>query len=130
MPEADASLREFVRSRAGGRCEYCRISERFTLAEHQLDHVVAMKHGGRTVAGNLALACALCNRFKGSDIASIDPQTGELTPLFHPRIDIWEDHYEFRDGEIFGLTVWGRATVFLLRMNRPARVRERQILRG
>ena len=130
MPEADASLREFVRSRAGGRCEYCRISERFTLAEHQLDHVVAMKHGGRTVAGNLALACALCNRFKGSDIASIDPQTGELTPLFHPRIDIWEDHYEFRDGEILGLTVWGRATVFLLRMNRPARVRERQILRG
>ena len=128
MSEADASLREFVRSRAGGLCEYCRISERFTLAEHQLDHVVAMKHGGRTVAGNLALACALCNRFKGSDIASIDPQTGELTPLFHPRIDIWEDHYEFRDGEILGLTVWGRATVFLLRMNRPARVRERQIL--
>jgi hypothetical protein len=128
MSEADASLREFVRSRAGGLCEYCRISERFTLAEHQLDHVVAMKHGGRTVAGNLALACAVCNRFKGSDIASIDPQTGELTPLFHPRVDLWEDHYEFRDGEILGLTVWGRATVFLLRMNRPARVRERQIL--
>src|SRR5271166_1240510 len=98
MSEADASLRELVRSRAGGLCEYCRISERFTLAEHQMDHVVAMKHGGRTVAGNLALACALCNRYKGSDLASIDPQTGELTPLFHPRIDIWEDHYEFRDG--------------------------------
>lgn len=128
MSEVDPSLRELVRSRAGGLCEYCRISERFTLALHELDHVIAAKHGGRTVADNLALACAICNRFKGSDIASIDPQTGDLTPLFHPRVDLWEDHYEFRDGKILGLTVLGRATAFLLRMNRPTRVRERRIL--
>jgi len=87
MPEIDAALRELVRSRAAGLCEYCRISERFTLAEHQIDHVIAVKHGGQTVAENPALCCAICNRFKGSDIASIDPESGQLTPFFHPRVD-------------------------------------------
>jgi hypothetical protein len=128
MPDIDAALRELVRSRADGLCEYCRISERFTLAEHEIDHVIAIKHGGQTVSENLALCCAVCNRFKGSDIASIDPETGQLTPLFHPRLDGWDDHYHQRNGEILALTSRGRATVRLLRMNRPRRIRERQIL--
>jgi 5-methylcytosine-specific restriction endonuclease McrA len=128
MPDIDAALREFVRLRAAGLCEYCRISERFTLAEHEIDHVIAVKHGGRTSAENLALCCTVCNRFKGSDIASLDPETGQLTPLFHPRIDRWDDHYRVRNGEILALTAAGRATVRLLRVNRPARIRERQLL--
>jgi len=128
MPDIDAALREFVRLRAAGLCEYCRISERFTLAEHEIDHVIAVKHGGQTSAENLALCCTVCNRFKGSDIASLDPETGQLTPLFHPRIDRWDDHYRVRNGEILALTAAGRATVRLLRMNRPARIGERQLL--
>ena len=129
MSDIEPALRELVRSRAAGVCEYCRISERFTLAEHEIDHVIAVKHGGQSVVENLALCCAVCNRFKGSDIASIDPETGQLTPLFHPRLDSWDDHYEFRNGEILGLTATGRVTVRLLRMNRPTRVKERQLLR-
>jgi 5-methylcytosine-specific restriction endonuclease McrA len=128
MPDIEASLREFVRLRAAGLCEYCGISERLTLAEHEIDHVIAMKHGGQSVVENLALCCAVCNRFKGSDIASIDPGTGDLTPLYHPRLDRWDDHYELRNGEITGLTATGRATVRLLRMNRPTRIKERQLL--
>jgi 5-methylcytosine-specific restriction endonuclease McrA len=128
MSDIDAALRELVRLRAAGLCEYCRIAERFTLVEHEIDHVIALKHGGRTVPENLALCCAVCNRFKGSDIASIDPETGQLTPLFHPRLDRWDDHYQVRDGEIRALTAKGRGTVRLLRMNRSARIRERQIL--
>ena len=93
MSDIEPALRELVRSRAAGVCEYCRISERFTLAEHDIDHVIAVKHGGQTVVENLALCCAVCNRFKGSDIASIDPETEQLTPLFHPRLDSWDDHY-------------------------------------
>jgi 5-methylcytosine-specific restriction endonuclease McrA len=89
MPDIEASLRDLVRARAGGCCEYCHISERFTLTEHEVDHVIALKHLGQTVADNLALCCAGCNRYKGSDIASIDPDTGNLTPLFHPRLDRW-----------------------------------------
>jgi len=129
MSDIEPALRELVRSRAAGVCEYCRISERFTLAEHDIDHVIAVKHGGQTVVENLALCCAVCNRFKGSDIASIDPETEQLTPLFHPRLDSWDDHYEFRNGEILGLTAAGRVTVRLLRMSRPTRVKERQLLR-
>jgi hypothetical protein len=128
MPDIEAPLREFVRSRAAGLCDYCSISERLTVAVHEIDHVIAVKHGGQTVVENLALCCAVCNRFKGSDIASIDPETGHLTPLYHPRIDRWDDHYEFRNGEITGLTATGWATVRLLRMNRPTRIKERQLL--
>jgi hypothetical protein len=127
MSEIEPALRELVRSRADGFCEYCGISEQFTLAEHEVDHVIAVKHHGETVAENLALCCVVCNRFKGSDIASIDPETGELTALFHPRFDRWGDHYELRNGEILGLTAKGRATV-RLRMNRPTRIKERQLL--
>ena len=82
MPDIEASLRESVRSRAANLCEYCGISERLTLAEHEIDHVIAVKHGGQTVVENLALCCAVCNRFKGSDIASIDPGTGHLHLCF------------------------------------------------
>jgi len=128
MSDIADALRDLVRLRAAGLCEYCRISERFTLAEHEIDHVIAVKHGGQTVVENLALCCTVCNRFKGSDIASIDPETGQLTPLFHPRLDRWDDHYEFHNGEIRGLTAKGRITVRLLRMNRPTRIKERQLL--
>ena len=128
MPDIEPALREFVRLRAAGLCEYCRISERCTLVEHEIDHVIAVKHGGRAVVENLALCCTVCNRFKGSDIASIDPETGQLTPLFHPRIDCWDDDHELRNGEIFGLTAKGRVTVRLLRMNRLTRIKERQLL--
>jgi hypothetical protein len=120
MSDIDPALREIVRSRSGGLCEYCRISERFT--------VVAVKHGGRATARNLALYCVVCNRFIGSDIASIDPQTGELAALIHPRLDPWEDHFELRAGEMLALTAKARVTILLLRMNRPARIKERQLL--
>jgi HNH endonuclease len=128
MADFEAGVRKFIRERADGICEYCRISERFTLAVHEVDHIIAVKHGGRTTDENLALCCTLCNRYEGSDIASIDAETGRLTPLFHPRLDRWADHFEFRNGEIMGLTAAGRATIRLLRMNRPARVRERQLI--
>jgi hypothetical protein len=29
-----------------GLCEYCRIAGRLTLAEHEIDHVIAVNHGG------------------------------------------------------------------------------------
>ena len=128
MPDIDAALRQVVRVQAGGQCEYCHISERLTLADHEIDHVIAVKHGGKTVASNLALCCTVCNPFKGSDIASIDPESGQITPLFHPRNVRWDDHFQVRDGEVLGLTAKGRVTVQLLRLNRPTRIRERQLL--
>ena len=80
-----AALRREVRERAGKRCEYCLLAESQAFFPHEPDHLIALKHGGTTNAANLALACFKCNRFKGSDIASVDLRSGELVALFNPR---------------------------------------------
>lgn len=92
---------------------------------HEVDHVIAQKHGGDTTADNLALACFECNRYKGSDIASLDPETDKLTLLFNPRQDNWTEHFRYENGQIIPLTSIGRTTVKLLRFNEPSRVIER-----
>jgi 5-methylcytosine-specific restriction endonuclease McrA len=92
------ALRRLVYNRAKGCCEYCLIPEQATFSSHQVDHIIAEKHGGLTESENLALSCSLCNKHKGSDIASIDPETKNITPLFNPRHDSWHDHFELQDG--------------------------------
>jgi hypothetical protein len=78
-----AALRQQVFDRATGRCEYCRFPQQMSFATFECEHIVAEKHGGATTADNLALACPFCNRFKGTDLGSLDPDTGQLTPFFH-----------------------------------------------
>ena len=68
-------LRRRIRERSRGLCEYCLISEKDTFFPHEPDHIIAEKHGGETASENLALACFDCYRFKGTDIASLDPKT-------------------------------------------------------
>lgn len=128
MTSIPAALRRFVRNRAGCRCEYCLLSEDDAYLPHEPDHVIALKHGGETDAANLALACFDCNRYKGSDLASIDPRTGALTPLFNPRVDVWMTHFASEGGRIVAQTSVGRVTVALLRLNLPARVDVREEL--
>jgi hypothetical protein len=123
-----ATLRQQVYERAEGRCEYCLVPETVTLTAHQVDHIVALKHGGLTEADNLALSCALCNKHKGSDLASLDPETGEIAPLYHPRRDRWADHFQWVGAHIVPLTPVGRATVQLLQFNQSERVAERELL--
>ena len=130
MPDLDSALRKRVRVRANECCEYCQISEQVTLTQHEIDHVIALKHGGQTIEANLALCCSICNRYKGSDIASLDPDNAKLTSLFHPRLDRWSEHFRLINGEIVALTAEGRVTVMLLRMNRPNRMKERQLFGG
>ena len=80
-----ASLRRFVIERAQGCCEYCLLPDADAEYPHEIDHVIAVKHGGKTVGDNLALACLKCNRNKGSDVSAIDPIDELLVPLFNPR---------------------------------------------
>jgi hypothetical protein len=121
-------LRRYVASRASGSCEYCLIHESDTFLGCQVDHIISEKHGGATSPDNLAFACAVCNRAKGSDIASLAASTGELTRLFNPRVDRWEDHFELRGFRIHPKTPIGEATVRLLGFNVTERVLERQSL--
>ena len=123
-----AALRQQIYEQAHGQCEYCLIPQTAVLVSLQVDHIIARKHGGATTANNLALACPLCNKHKGSDLASIDPVNGAVTALFHPRRQQWHEHFYLQDGQILPLTATGRVTVSLLQLNRPERVAERQLL--
>jgi 5-methylcytosine-specific restriction endonuclease McrA len=117
------SLRQQVRERAHGNCEYCLLNERYVLKRHEVDHVRAEKHGGTTVFDNLCLSCFECNRQKGSDLSSVDPVTDEVVSLFHPRRDTWKEHFRLAEaGQIEGLTAKGRVTVKLLDFNNAERV--------
>jgi hypothetical protein len=120
-----AELRRRVIHRAANRCEYCLLHQDVAATAHQVDHVIAEKHGGETSVENLALSCMICNRRKGSDIGSLEPQTGRLVALFNPRTQIWAEHFAIRDCGIIGLTPEGRATVEFLQLNSYERLLER-----
>lgn len=121
-------LRQLVFERANGRCEYCLHPQSASLHKHEPDHIVPHQHGGKTESENLALACFRCNRFKGPNIGSFDPQTGLLAPFFDPRKQNWVDHFELQHGIILPLSAEARVTIKILRINEPARVAERQKL--
>ena len=122
-----AALRRKVAARASRRCEYCLIHEDDTFWGCEVDHIISEKHGGRTTAGNLAFCCAYCNRHKGADIATLDSRK-RVVPLFHPRKDPWQEHFEIRGLKIVGRTEIGKATAKLLRFNAPARLEERDAM--
>ena len=110
-----AELRRLVAWRADHVCEYCLIHSEDTFFGCEIDHVVSEKHGGLSLEDNLAYACLVCNRNKGSDIASIVPGTRELVRLFNPHTDRWRDHFRLGlDGTtIESLTEIGEATADL-----------------
>jgi glutaredoxin len=123
-----ASLRRQVIERAGDRCEYCRFPQNVTLLAFEMEHIISEKHGGTTSLENLALACPYCNRAKGTDLGSIDPETNQLTPFFNPRTQKWQDHFTLEGAAIMPLTAEGRVTVFILQFNHPDRLQERERL--
>jgi hypothetical protein len=84
--------------------------------------------GGLSSSDNLACACILCNRYKGSDIASIASPTEWIVPLFHPRRDRWVDHFRLAGERITPISQVGSVTLRLLRMNGPERLIERRLL--
>ncbi|MHB8626539.1 MAG: HNH endonuclease [Aggregatilineales bacterium] len=125
MTHIPDKLRQLVNERAKGCCEYCLLDQNDGLLRHEIDHIIAEKHRGTTTEDNLCLSCYECNKHKGSDFASFDPETGEVTMLFHPRRDQWAEHFHLEQATIRPLTAKGRVTVFLLHMNDPERVQER-----
>lgn len=120
--------RRRIRERAGASCEYCRLPEAAVEVPFHVEHIVARQHQASDDLDNLALDCDRCNLFKGPNLAAVDPLTGDLTPLFHPRRDDWIVHFELHGGRIEGKTPIGRATVRLLRMNVSQRVQLRSVL--
>lgn len=124
----DIATSDLVRQRASDRCEYCRLPQQVSTLRFHIEHIVARQHGGTDDAANLALACPECNFQKGTNLSGIDPDTGILTPLFHPRRDTWADHFAREGAHIVGKTATGRTTVWLLEMNTGDRLRWREML--
>lgn len=128
MARLPKSIRQFVHRRAEGYCEYCGKPEGFSSYDHQVDHIIAVQHGGSNSPDNLALACFRCNNKKGSNIGSLDKATNQLTPLYNPRVEQWDDHFRDDNGFIRGKTATGRVTLTLLDFNEPKQVELRRIL--
>jgi len=126
----DAERRDLVRRRAGNRCECCLLRQEHSDLTHHVEHIVARQHGGSEELDNLALACHRCNLRKGPNLTGIDPLTKELVALFHPRRNLWHDHFHVHTVRIEGATSTGRATVQVLAMNDARRLDLRQELVG
>lgn len=128
MTYVPAELRQAVIHRAQGRCEYCQYPEAFGFLSFEIEHVIAEKHGGTTTLDNLAWACPFCNRHKGTDLGSLDPETGQLTPFFNPRTQVWTEHFRLDGAYIVPLTPEGRVTAAIFGFNLSDRIQERQRL--
>lgn len=122
------SIRDQVWRRASGICEYCRMPQIYDDLTFEVEHIIARKHGGLTVPENLALACFACNAYKGPNIAGLDPNTGAVVRLFHPRNDPWGEHFEWNRALLLGKTPIGRVTIEVLRINLRIRFLLRQTL--
>ncbi len=112
-----ALFHELVRERAGRSCEYCRLPDAASSIPFEIDHIIARKHGGDEEPGNLAYSCFFCNSYKGSNIAGLDPQSRQLSRLFHPRRDRWRDHFRWEGPTLVGVTPVGRTTAEVLTIN-------------
>jgi hypothetical protein len=124
----DAALERLVWCRAKDRCEYCHLPQGLSPLPHEIDHIIARKHQGPTEAENLALSCFFCNSYKGPNIAGVDPGSGRIVRLFHPRKDSWRRHFAWQGPLLVGLTRSGRATIAVLEINRDEAVAMRAVL--
>lgn len=129
MARPDRALEAEVIRRARGQCEYCHFPESATELPFHLDHIIAEKHRGPTTAANLAWACFSCNLYKGPNIAGLDPVTGKLTRLFHPRRDVWTGHFHWDGIRLRGMTAVGRTTIAVLAINAADSIAVREALR-
>jgi len=115
-----ALLRRQVIHRAANRCEYCQLSQLGQAATFHIDHVIPIAENGETTFENLALACVACSLYKSAKLTAKDPVSNKAVPIYNPRRERWQDHFEWDDVRVIGLTTVGRATIAALKMNRPA----------
>jgi len=121
--------RETVELRAGRRCEYCRAPQPATGIRYHLEHVFPESLGGTDDVDNLALACPTCNYYKSNHLLGLDAESLASRPLFNPRKDRWDQHFEFDrvSLRLKGKTAAGSGTVNRLRMNDPLQIEARAV---
>jgi hypothetical protein len=121
------SERTLMARRAQSFCEYCKV---FVPDTFEIEHIIPLIQGGSNDLDNLAVSCGGCNNRKGAKTSANDPLTVLEVPLFHPRQDIWREHFQWNDDftEVTGISPIGRATVELLQLNRIGLIQLRAAL--
>jgi HNH endonuclease len=112
-----AAIKKKVCFRAGDKCEYCLLPQKFSFYQFHIDHIISLKHGGSSEIDNLAYCCPDCNSFKGTDLATFLLNSNNLIRFFNPRKDSWDDHFEISDSLILGKTEIGSATEKIFQFN-------------
>jgi hypothetical protein len=122
------ALYPLVAERAVYRCEYCHAPEIIFNFPFEVEHILPQARGGSDDLNNLALACHACNLFKSDFETGQDGESQAEAALFHPRSDVWEQHFgvDVERAAIFGITPVGRATLARLQMNRPRQITARR----
>lgn len=125
-------VRARIAQQADHHCEYCRCPESHSLSTFAIEHIQPLGDGGADEEDNLANSCSGCNGFKGLATTGTDPNTGTLVRLYHPRQDIWAEHFAWSADTLMlvGLTPIGRATIERLRLNRSGVVNLRRLLKS
>ena len=120
MSEVSRKIKTFIAKRASYRCEYCLSLSAYAPDPFCIEHIIPLSKGGSGMEDNLAFSCSGCNNYKYTHTDATDPLTGQITPLFHPRIDSWKEHFAWSKdaASIAGITPKGRATVVRLKLNR------------
>jgi hypothetical protein len=115
-----AALRRLARDRAGAVVNTAAFTKKRLSCHTSRITLLRQNIAGETEKTNLAWTCFVCNRAKGSDLSSIDVETGQLVRLFNPRTDNWDNHFVLeQDGRISAQADIGRVTEFLLKLNQP-----------
>ena len=123
------AVRDTIAATDQYQCAYCHTQKQLIGRALEIDHIKPESQGGDDDPSNLCQACVTCNRHKAAKTTGVDPHTNENVPLFHPRRQLWSEHFAWSDDKVrvVGLTAVGRATVALLQMNNDDIVRSRQI---
>lgn len=124
------ALRKIVAERAQYCCEYCLSQERFSPDPFSIEHIIPKSKGGKNTETNLAFACQGCNSRKYTKTTAVDPISGKVVPVYHPRKHRWADHFTWdsEHTQVLGLTPIGRATTAALQLNRNGVINLRKVL--
>jgi hypothetical protein len=130
MANITKKTRLFVAQRGQFCCEYCMSQAKYSPDYFSIEHIIPQIKNGTDAVTNLAYACLACNNHKYVHVEALDPITGLLIPLYHPRLDNWEAHFCWSDDYsiLTGITPKGRATVDKLKLNRSSLINLRLVL--
>jgi HNH endonuclease len=123
------ALRQRVAEAARFRCGYCLTAQRIIGPLLEIDHIIPEARGGSSNEENLWLACPMYNSHKADRQEPLDSESRATVPLFNPRADRREGHFEWIEAGamIHGKTSQGRATIVALQMNHPDIVAARRL---